>query len=183
MMQAISLTSMSINQLSSQDSDQVLIPVDYFNEELLPPSSVNFGLSSENSLEELDYPDSKITKISEIILAGKNPHADLTLAMLAHLSHAYKFGAEKNRWLTWICPMHISKQALTHFNFDLLGLRILHPKTEAQIPQLMHHALNAGTSHTVVAHCQKISSKLFPWLEIAACKGDSTGLFIRPQHL
>lgn len=121
------------------------------------------------------------SKISEVILAGNNPQADLTFAMLAHLSHQHKSAEHQGRWLTWICPMLVSREALAQFNFDVMGLRILHPKTEAQIPQLMQDALNAGTSHTVVAHCQGISSKLFPWLENAAYAGDSAGLIIRPQ--
>lgn len=121
------------------------------------------------------------SRISEIILAGNNPQGDLTFAMLAHLSHQYKQAAEQGRWLTWICPMNIGKAALAEFNFDVLGLRILHPKSESQIPELMRHALNTGTSHTVVVHCQRFSSKLLPWLENAATKGHCQGLIIRPQ--
>ena len=77
--------------------------------------------------------------------------------------------------------MLISREALAQFNFDVMGLRILHPKREADIPQLMQDALNAVTSHTVVAHCQGFSSKLFPWLENAAYAGDCSALIIRPQ--
>lgn len=123
----------------------------------------------------------RISKVSEIILAGNNPQGDLTYAMLAHLSHQHKADDHEGRWLTWICPMLVSREALAQFNFDVMGLRILHPKREADIPQLMQDALNAGTSHTVVAHCQGISSKLFPWLENAAHSGDSSALIIRPQ--
>ncbi len=121
------------------------------------------------------------SRLSEIIVAGKNPQGDLTFAMLAHLSHKYKSQQEQGRWLTWICPMNIGKAALEEFNFDVLGLRILHPKSEEQIPTLLQDALAAGTSHTVVAHCQGFSYKLYPWLENAANQGRCNGLIIRPQ--
>ena len=136
----------------------------------MPPSTQSFTQAGTN-----------LSRISEVILAGSNPQGDLTFAMIAHLSHQYKQAVEQGRWLTWICPMNIGKAALAAFNFDVLGLRILHPKSESQIPELMRHALNTGTSHTVVVHCQGFSSKLLPWLENAAAKGPCHGLIIRPQ--
>lgn len=122
------------------------------------------------------------SRLSEVILAGNSTQANLTLAMLAHLSHQHKAVAQANRWLTWICPMQVGKEALETFDFDVLGMRILHPKSESQIPTLMQAALNAGTSHTVAVQCTGFSSKLYPWLEQAATSGECDGLIIRPQY-
>lgn len=116
--------------------------------------------------------------ISEIIVSS-GTHAGLTFAMLAHLSHAYKTDEHRNRWLTWVCPMHIGKEALAQFNFDVLGMRILHPKSAEDALKLFRDALAAGTSHTVVAHGQGFSSKYMPWLSNAAAAGECSGLIIR----
>ena len=120
------------------------------------------------------------SRISEVIIASNATQANLTLAMLAHLSHQYKTPQQANRWLTWICPIQMGKSALANFDFDVLGMRILHPKEESQIPKLMQAALNAGTSHTVAVQCTGFSHKLYPWLEQAADNGMSDGLIIRP---
>ncbi len=119
-------------------------------------------------------------RISEVILAGNAAQANLTLAMLAHLSHQYKTSQQADRWLTWICPIQVGKEALANFDFDVLGMRILHPKHEGQIPELMQAALNAGTSHTVAVQCTGFSHKLYPWLEQAADHGMCDGIIIRP---
>lgn len=116
--------------------------------------------------------------ISEIILSS-GTHAKLTFAMLAHLSHAHKTVEHQNRWLTWVCPLHIGKEALAQFNFDVLGMRILHPKSPEDALKLFRDALAAGTSHTVVVHGQGFSSKYLPWLNNAATIGHCAGLVIR----
>lgn len=116
--------------------------------------------------------------VSEIIVSSGG-HEGLTLAMLAHLSHAYKTPAHHNRWLTWVCPMQLSKEALAQFNFDVLGMRILHPKSQEDALKLFRSALAAGTSHTVVIHGQGFSAKYIPWLNNAAAVGSCSGLIIR----
>ncbi len=122
--------------------------------------------------------------VSEIIVASStlsHTQADITFAMLAHLSHQYKKPESAGQWLTWICPITIGKEALQRFDFDVLGLRILQPKRASEIPHLMKRALATGNSHTVVVHCLGIHHKRLAELEEAARQGQCNGLIIRPQ--
>ena len=117
------------------------------------------------------------SRISEIILAGAD--SGMTLAMIAHLSHQYK---HDGRWLTWICSTQVGRSALAQYNFDLNGLRILIPTANYGVSDLMHKALRAGTSHTVVAYSTDTTLDMNSTsLTTSAHQGDCSGLIIHPQ--
>jgi cell division inhibitor SulA len=121
-------------------------------------------------------------RIGEILLSdslgASHPQNYMTLAMLAHLSHEHKKPSQHSRWLTWICCQSVSKTALMQFDFDLEGLRILHPKNTDSFFNLFQLALKAGTSHTVVLHSHRFTASQMFCLEQAAIVGQSRGLVI-----
>lgn len=112
--------------------------------------------------------------ITELVLTQHSPDAELLLLpMLAHLSR------DNERWITWICDRKIDRNNLTNYGVDTDKLRIIYSDNLDDTHWILWEALNAGTSHTVIATPGQLSDDAMSYFESAAASGDSRGLFIR----
>ena len=112
--------------------------------------------------------------ITELVLTQHSPDAELLLLpMLAHLSR------DAERWITWICDRKIDRKNLANYGVDTDKLRIIYSDNLEDTHWILWEALNAGTSHTVIATPGQLSDDAMSHFESAASGGDSRGLFIR----
>lgn len=115
-------------------------------------------------------PESRIT---EILLHNSSVCLQpLLLPMIAGLSH-------ENRWLVLINPpTDITRQRLEQAGASIHHILTLNTRNAEQTELLCSRALEAGTSHTVIAWC---SGNVIPLerLNQAAGKGSSLGILIR----
>jgi cell division inhibitor SulA len=115
------------------------------------------------------------TGITELVIANTKDQYQLwLLPMIAHLSQL-----ENDRWLTWINPSAIDKQALITFGANLERIRLIHLSPTQTKLWAIWEAMSAGNSHTVVASPGVISDKQLKHLEQAANKGLCQGLLLR----
>jgi cell division inhibitor SulA len=113
--------------------------------------------------------------ITELIIANTSPEqATYLMPMIAYISQSCK-----DRWVTWVAPMHVTRDFLHSFNVDTRYLRLIHCADEARCLWVTWEALAAGNSHTVISSPGKISDKEFKQLEKAASAGRCQGLLLR----
>jgi cell division inhibitor SulA len=118
---------------------------------------------------------SPLSGITELIIASGSPEqAALLMPMIAYLSQSCK-----NRWVTWIAPLHVSREFLQSYGVDTRFLRLIHCDDEARRLRITWDALAAGNSHTVISSPGKLTDKEFKQLENAAYQGQSQGLLLR----
>ncbi len=112
--------------------------------------------------------------ITELVLTKHSPDAELLLLpMLAHLSR------DAERWITWICDSKIDRQHLENYGVDMDKIRIIYSDQLNNTHWVLWEALNAGTSHTVIATPGLLGDDDMRHFEEAAQAGSSRGLFIR----
>lgn len=112
--------------------------------------------------------------ITELVLTKHSPDAELLLLpMLAYLSR------DTERWVTWICDQKIDRQNLANYGVDTDKLRIVYSDQLHNTHWVLWEALNAGTSHTVIAAPGSLTDEEMHHFESAAQSGASRGLFIR----
>ncbi len=112
--------------------------------------------------------------ITELVLTKHSPDTELLLLpMLAHLSR------DTERWITWICDSKIDRQHLKNYGVDMDRIRIIYSDQLNNTHWVLWEALNAGTSHTVIAAPGLLSDDDLHHFEEAAQAGSSRGLFIR----
>jgi len=113
--------------------------------------------------------------ITELIIANGSPEqAALLMPMIAFLSRSCK-----DRWVTWIAPLHVSRDFLESFGVDARYIRLVHCHNEASRLWITWEALSAGNSHTVISSPGKLSEKELKLLEQAAAAGQCQGLLLR----
>lgn len=113
--------------------------------------------------------------ITELVITNtQDQYQHWLLPMIAHLSHL-----EADRWLTWINPNSIDKQALISYGADLGRIRLVHLNPHQTELWAVWEAMSAGNSHTVVASPGLTSAKQLAQLEQAADKGSCQGLMLR----
>lgn len=113
--------------------------------------------------------------ITELIIASGSPEqAALLMPMIAYLSQSCK-----NRWVTWIAPLHVTRDFLQSYGVDTRFLRLIHCSDEASRLWITCEALLVGNSHTVISSPGKLTDKEFKQLENAAHQGRCQGLLLR----
>jgi len=113
--------------------------------------------------------------ITELIIANSSPEqAALLMPMIAFLTQSCA-----DRWLTWIAPLHLSREFLESFGVDTRFVRLVHCKDEANRLWITWEALAAGNSHTVISSLGKLTDKELKQLESAAYQGQCQGLMLR----
>ena len=118
---------------------------------------------------------SPVGGITELIIANASPEqAALLMPMIAFISQSCK-----NRWVTWIAPMHVTREFLQSYGVDIRFLRLIHCVDETRRLWITWEALAAGNSHTVISSPGKLSDKELKQLESAAHKGQCQGLLLR----
>lgn len=117
----------------------------------------------------------KTSGITELIIANASPEqVSLLMPMIAFLSQ----GCEE-RWVTWIAPLHLTREFLESYGVNTRYLRLIHCDDEASRLWITWEALAAGNSHTVISSPGKLTEKEFKQLEQAACEGQCQGLLLR----
>lgn len=131
--------------------------------------------TAKNDPQALSRQQQKQTSdITELVLTKHSPDAELLLLpMLAHLSR------DTERWITWICDHKVDRQHLANYGVDMDKIRIIYSDQLNNIQWVLWEALNAGTSHTVIATPGLLSDDDMRHFEKAAKSGSSRGLFIR----
>lgn len=115
------------------------------------------------------------TGITELVITNSQDQYQLwLLPMIAHLSRL-----DNDRWLTWINPSAIDKQALVTYGADLERIRLVHLNPQQTDLWAIWEAMSAGSSHTVVATPGLVSEKQLQQLEQAANRGLCQGLLLR----
>lgn len=113
--------------------------------------------------------------ITELIIANGAPEqAALIMPMVAFLSQSCK-----NRWVTWVAPLHVSRDFLESYGVDTRFLRLIHCADEVRRLWITWEALAAGNSHTVISSPGKLNDKELKQLENAAYQGQCQGLLLR----
>ena len=113
--------------------------------------------------------------ITELIIANALPEqATLLMPMIAFISQSCA-----DRWVTWIAPVHMTREFLESFGVDTRYLRLVHCNDEARRLWITWEALAAGNSHTVISSPGKLTEKELKQLEAAAHMGQSQGLLLR----
>lgn len=113
--------------------------------------------------------------ITELIIANASPEqASLLMPMIAFLSQGCA-----DRWVTWIAPLHVSREFLESYGVDTRFVRLIHCSDEASRLWITWEALAAGNSHTVISSPGKLSDKELKQLESAAYQGQCQGLLLR----
>ena len=113
--------------------------------------------------------------LTELILANDTPEqAALLMPMIAYLSQSCA-----DRWVTWIAPLHLSREFLASYGVDTRYVRLIHCSDEASRLWITWEALTAGNSHTVISSPGKLTDKEFKQLEQAAHQGQCQGLLLR----
>lgn len=113
--------------------------------------------------------------ITELIIANASPeHAALLMPMIAYISQSCK-----NRWVTWIAPLHVTRDFLESYGVDTRFLRLIHCADESRRLWITWEALAAGNSHTVISSPGKLTAKELKQLEQAATTGECQGLLLR----
>jgi len=113
--------------------------------------------------------------ITELIIANALPEqASLLMPMIAFISQSCV-----DRWVTWIAPMHMTREFLESYGVDTRYLRLVHCNDEARRLWITWEALAAGNSHTVISSPGKLTEKELKQLEAAAHLGQSQGLLLR----
>jgi cell division inhibitor SulA len=120
-------------------------------------------------------PQVKTSGITELIIANTSPEqVSLLMPMIAFLSQSCE-----QRWVTWIAPLHLTREFLESYGVDTRYLRLIHCDDEASRLWITWEALSAGNSHTVISSPGKLSEKEFKQLEQAAYEGQCQGLLLR----
>lgn len=113
--------------------------------------------------------------ITELIIANGSPEqAALLMPMIAFISQSCK-----NRWVTWIAPLHVTREFLQAYGVDTRFLRLIHCRDEASRLWITWESLAAGNSHTVISSPGKLTDKELKQLEAAASQGQCQGLLLR----
>lgn len=113
--------------------------------------------------------------ITELIIANGSPEqAALLMPMIAFISQSCK-----NRWVTWIAPLHVTREFLEAYGVDTRFLRLIHCSDEASRLWITWESLAAGNSHTVISSPGKLTDKELKQLESAAFQGQCQGLLLR----
>ncbi|MAZ89768.1 MAG: hypothetical protein CL693_19200 [Cellvibrionaceae bacterium] len=119
-------------------------------------------------------PQKASSDITELVLTKHSPDAkQLLLPMLAHLSQ------DSERWITWICDHKVDRNKLADYGVDTDKIRIIYSNQPEDTHWILWEALNAGTSHTVIAAPGDLNDEAMRHFENAAQLGNSRGLFIR----
>lgn len=117
----------------------------------------------------------KTSGITELIIANSSPEqVSLLMPMIAFLSQS-----REERWVTWIAPLHLTREFLESYGVDTRYLRLIHCDDEASRLWITWEALSAGNSHTVISSPGKLTEKEFKQLEQAAYEGQCQGLLLR----
>lgn len=113
--------------------------------------------------------------ITELIIASGSPEqAALLMPMIGFISQSCK-----DRWVTWIAPLHVTREFLQAYGVDTRFLRLIHCKDEASRLWITWESLAAGNSHTVISSPGKLTDKELKLLEAAASQGQCQGLLLR----
>lgn len=113
--------------------------------------------------------------ITELIIANASPEqVSLLMPMIAFLSQGCV-----DRWVTWIAPLHVSREFLESYGVDTRFVRLIHCSDEASRLWITWEALTAGNSHTVISSPGKLTDKELKQLENAAYQGQCQGLLLR----
>ncbi len=113
--------------------------------------------------------------ITELIIANGSPdQVALLMPMIAFISQSCK-----SRWVTWIAPLHVTREFLQSFGVNTNFLRLIHCSDEASRLWITWEALAAGNSHTVISSPGKLTDKELKQLENAAYQGRCQGLLLR----
>ena len=119
--------------------------------------------------------DFSVCGITELIIAnGTLEHAAILMPMIAFISHSCK-----DRWVTWIVPLHVTREYLESYGVDTRFLRLIHCTDESSRLWITWESLAAGNSHTVISSPGKLSEKELKQLEAAAHQGLCQGLLLR----
>jgi cell division inhibitor SulA len=117
----------------------------------------------------------KTSGITELIIANSSPEqVSLLMPMIAFLSQSCE-----ERWVTWIAPLHLTREFLESYGVNTRYLRLIHCDDEASRLWITWEALSAGNSHTVISSPGKLTDKEFKQLEQAAYQGQCQGLLLR----
>lgn len=130
-----------------------------------------------NRIRQTSAPQAAVvtTGITELIIANTNPEqVSLLMPMIAFLSQSCA-----DRWVTWIAPLHVSREFLESYGVDTRFVRLIHCSDEASRLWITWEALAAGNSHTVISSPGKLSEKELKQLESAAMQGQCQGLLLR----
>jgi cell division inhibitor SulA len=113
--------------------------------------------------------------ITELIIANGSPEQiALLMPMIAFISQSCK-----NRWVTWITPVRVTRDFLRSFEVETRFLRLIYCADEARRLWLTWEALAAGNSHTVISSPGKLTDKQLKQLENVAYQGQCQGLLLR----
>ena len=115
-------------------------------------------------------------QITEMVLpAASELEAHIVLPVIAHLSHN-----DQQRWLTWVGPFCLSRQACESFQIHWQSLLQIFPRHHNSNVELICRALKSGKSHTVAGYIQQpLNQQEMLMLEQAAEAGQSQALLIR----
>lgn len=120
-------------------------------------------------------PAAPVSGITELIIANGSPEqAALLMPMIAFISQSCK-----NRWVTWIAPLHVTREYLEAYGVDTRFVRLIHCSDEASRLWITWESLAAGNSHTVISSPGKLTERELKQLEAAACQGQCQGLLLR----
>jgi len=127
---------------------------------------------SANLSSATTVPASGITEL--IITNGSPEQAALLMPMIAYITQSCK-----NRWVTWIAPLHVTREFLEGYGVDTQFLRLIHCNDEASRLWITWESLAAGNSHTVISSPGKLTDREMKQLESAARQGQCQGLLLR----
>ncbi|NIB41287.1 hypothetical protein HBA55_16920 [Pseudomaricurvus alkylphenolicus] len=116
----------------------------------------------------------KESSITELVLTKHSPdEVMLLLPVIAHLSRI------SDRWITWVVDSKIDRKLLDSYGVQSEKIRLIYSSEEEDNRWLVWEALNAGTSHTVIANNDVRDEATMAYMEEAATNGNSRGLFLR----
>jgi cell division inhibitor SulA len=101
----------------------------------------------------------------------------LLLPMIAHISNSCR-----DRWITWVAPVQISREILEDYGVNTRCMRLIHARTPEEARWITWEALAAGNSHSVIANLGRLTEKELKDLELAAWRGQSQGLLLRSRQ-
>lgn len=115
--------------------------------------------------------------LAELIMTQSDSDtSNLLLPMIAHASQS------ADRWITLIGLADITKKQLQSYGVDTSKIRLINCDSNADNGWIIWEALNAGTSHTVVAMSNELDRDGLEKLREIALEKGCHGLLVRERH-
>ncbi|MFT6386951.1 MAG: cell division inhibitor SulA [Cellvibrionaceae bacterium] len=138
---------------------------------------MNTAINHSNYLAGIASQD-EMTRMTEVIIPRSSNSEKIIFPLVASMTKQYILNAQ-GRWLTWITDRKPNSQQLKQFGANIESIRIIHVEKSNDNRWIIWDALNTANSHTVIADIERINNNDIEQMELAAKKGDCTGVLVR----